>query len=71
MPGDVGQEEAELLEEEGYYLDIPTMYNVKCDEAEVWGERHNGFILNQNSSPLQIKKKKITWPCNFIPITWG
>ena len=35
MPGDEGQEEAELLEEEGYYLDIPTMYNVKCDEAEV------------------------------------
>ena len=32
----MGQEEAEfLLEEEGYYLDIPTMYNVKCDEAEV------------------------------------
>ena len=58
MPGDVGQEEAELLlEEEGYYLDIPTMYNVKCDEAEVWGEIHNGFIVNQNSSPLQIKKK--------------
>jgi len=32
----VGQEEAELLlEEEEYYLDISTVYNLKCDEAEV------------------------------------